>query len=631
MESVVVSYFSQNPDQKFLELLKEEHREISAAWEQSKDPNKQGYFKIEHLDRPFAQQDQIPNDVATYGDKIVLFHFAGHAGQQKIVLENGDGQLPGFSLLLAKASNLKLVFLNGCGTHDQVDLLFERSKVKAIIATSQEIPDSVAKDFATDFYRQIAKTGVTIQAAFDFAKGKLLFKGQATGGYTENAIVWRGLGTTTQRQGLDLWKLHVREGAEAILTDPYWWVIGDLALTRVINLPIPKMFFIYDELSKNEYNTFIDELTPKIDNGEVVVNGTFNIQEQLNIVSVNAEINAADIVFIMIKDKQFYKFWQSLQLKVDDFKGKFIVFVKISDPDYCLEKFKKDNLEANAIIPSNKWAYIHPLIGDVDDKMKKLLFAEVYNEFIRDVIDVLPKYIDDFNFKDPKKDFKKSLQSSQSNIIFACLEGTPNCGHNLLLKKFIKELSKTTKSIKKINLSFRFNHTADIDELEKVISKELGTDDNCYISIKNINSQESVIIIFDDLLPPSNVVDANWKEPVELVSKFLDRLSDKLPQKIINKVVVIAIHRQFDTNSIFNSIIGNTPVANIQKVSCTMKSLEKDEIVQWREDVDPGGSILTNLDPENLQVQWPGYLIPVLTEMGKQLQIPSKLLAKIID
>jgi formylglycine-generating enzyme required for sulfatase activity len=92
-------------------------------------------------------------------DRVVVFHYGGHADDSALHLESDDGGRAAVSAdllaeYLACQSRLALVFLNGCATNAQVRRLRELG-VKAVVATSRAIKDEIASDFARLFYQHL--------------------------------------------------------------------------------------------------------------------------------------------------------------------------------------------------------------------------------------------------------------------------------------------------------------------------------------------------------------------------------------------------------------------------------------------------------------------------------------------
>jgi hypothetical protein len=104
---------------------------------------------------------------------IRLFHFSGHAGSGRILMD--DGELSHGNILAAMiryAKHLKLVFLNGCATHDLVDKFLEYG-ASVVIATKAPVYDRIACDFSNYFYEALCARKLSIGQAFDYAKQKI--------------------------------------------------------------------------------------------------------------------------------------------------------------------------------------------------------------------------------------------------------------------------------------------------------------------------------------------------------------------------------------------------------------------------------------------------------------------------
>ncbi|HUP14005.1 MAG TPA: CHAT domain-containing protein, partial [Niastella sp.] len=104
---------------------------------------------------------------------IRLFHFSGHAGSGKILMD--DGELSHGNIIAAMiryAKHLKLVFLNGCATHDLVDKFLEYG-ASVVIATKAPVYDKIACDFSAYFYEALCARKLSIGQSFDYAKQKI--------------------------------------------------------------------------------------------------------------------------------------------------------------------------------------------------------------------------------------------------------------------------------------------------------------------------------------------------------------------------------------------------------------------------------------------------------------------------
>ena len=144
---------------------------------------------IDYLHLPYAKLEGISRALLEHRHRIAIFHYAGHADEGRLMLEkalgsaDGSAHAEGLAGLLGGQRGLKLVFLNGCSTLPQVDLLLGAG-VPAVIATSRAINDLVARDFAITFYEALTvgresdgiRKGQSIAEAFasaeDFVKAR---------------------------------------------------------------------------------------------------------------------------------------------------------------------------------------------------------------------------------------------------------------------------------------------------------------------------------------------------------------------------------------------------------------------------------------------------------------------------
>ena len=151
-------------DEDYLPNLPEEARQIT---ENLKPAEKAGLCQVVVLH--YATLEDVINAFHEYNNRIILFHFAGHANAYSLILENPFREMDrlfmkGFAGFLATRNNLKVVFLNGCSTNSQSQMLIEQG-ISAVITTHKDISDEVARLFATSFYKAIG-IGRNIEEAY---------------------------------------------------------------------------------------------------------------------------------------------------------------------------------------------------------------------------------------------------------------------------------------------------------------------------------------------------------------------------------------------------------------------------------------------------------------------------------
>ena len=149
---VVVITFSDGIEGAHLQLLKDEKTVLeNTLW----DLHTKELIEV-YKEESLSRQELIDLLPRFQHNRIVIFHYAGHAGSTGIHTEGGEARAEGLAALLGQEKALQLVVLNGCSTIEQVKGLKEKG-VKAVIATSSKVGDEVAKNFAAIFYKYLAK------------------------------------------------------------------------------------------------------------------------------------------------------------------------------------------------------------------------------------------------------------------------------------------------------------------------------------------------------------------------------------------------------------------------------------------------------------------------------------------
>lgn len=207
MEQPVVFLAFANDRDNHLPLLDEERRAVADSLLPLANQN---YLQL--FVEPSARIKDIIRYVTDFKDRIMIFHFGGHADSAKLFLSDQDADAEGLANLLGSQKNLKLVFLNGCSTKSQVELLFA-SGVNAVIATSVPVADPSAKAFAEVFYGALGRDH-SIEESFKIAAAAQ----QLTGGALP--AIHRGIQLGAVASGNELpWGLYIKD--EKSLT-PDW-------------------------------------------------------------------------------------------------------------------------------------------------------------------------------------------------------------------------------------------------------------------------------------------------------------------------------------------------------------------------------------------------------------------------
>lgn len=193
-----------NDQDRHLPLLDQERKEVT----QHLLPLENDQY-LQLLTESAATINDIISLVTQVKDRLAIFHYAGHADSNQLFLTDQAANSDGLADLLGTQTNLKLVFLNGCSTGEQVERLLQNG-VPAVIATSVPVGDTAAKEFANAFYKALA-TQHTIKEAFDIAASR---QKMANGPVAE----WhRGQGKPVKVQAVFPWGLYTKDEAKEVL------------------------------------------------------------------------------------------------------------------------------------------------------------------------------------------------------------------------------------------------------------------------------------------------------------------------------------------------------------------------------------------------------------------------------
>ena len=171
---IVLAFANEFSEKGFLRHLTQEMKELLKVLEPAIQKGR-CFVKI----IPAATQEEIAAVFQDewYQGRIWIFHYGGHADEDELWLEDGEGGNKSFfSVGLAKflgaQEGLKLVFLNACATLDHGKHLLDAG-IPAVVVTSRKIEDAQAQAFARSFYQGLAG-GASILESYKEAEGLLL-------------------------------------------------------------------------------------------------------------------------------------------------------------------------------------------------------------------------------------------------------------------------------------------------------------------------------------------------------------------------------------------------------------------------------------------------------------------------
>ncbi|MEZ4995625.1 MAG: CHAT domain-containing protein [Saprospiraceae bacterium] len=193
-----------NEQGRFLDYLKRESTNIQKAL---LPIDAKGFIKV--VREESTETSDLFRIFQAYRDRMAVFHFAGHAGGQQLNFEDQAVGMRELAQLIAEQKDtLRLVFLNGCATADQVAYLHDLG-IPVVVATTCEIEDPKAQIFAARFYAALANH-YNLERAFLHAKTYLEVK------FQQNMGIYRGIKLAEDRAEANPipWGLYLAEDAE---------------------------------------------------------------------------------------------------------------------------------------------------------------------------------------------------------------------------------------------------------------------------------------------------------------------------------------------------------------------------------------------------------------------------------
>lgn len=202
---VILLAFANDRKGSFLRSIASENQRLSEILRKLEDER---YAELIVL--PDASLSDILRVFKEKRDRIQVFHYGGHADSYGLLMRSGAGEeqvadAESFANFLGQQARLKLVFLNGCSTHEQHTRLIENG-VGYVIATSQAINDRTAQEFSEQFYHSLSSGAAVAQAFTEASEGV-----KASVGGNPRSLYWAEA-QEARPEGLP-WELH--QGATA--------------------------------------------------------------------------------------------------------------------------------------------------------------------------------------------------------------------------------------------------------------------------------------------------------------------------------------------------------------------------------------------------------------------------------
>ncbi len=209
--------------------------DLRGEWRSIRDkvkyPHDKGAIQYEMV--PGANLDDLWDSFDRFNDRLTLFHFGGHSGEDSLHLTDLKLQGKNLATVLGLSPNLKLVFLNGCSNYPQVQALHDAG-VPAVIATEAPINDGRAIELAEKFYQALV-AGRSLGEAFKVAAA--VINNQEAGLVQNRSKSFRDLLGLEEGPSSQLsWGLYLKPGQEEVMD----WKIPKEPVGPEVVPPIPK-------------------------------------------------------------------------------------------------------------------------------------------------------------------------------------------------------------------------------------------------------------------------------------------------------------------------------------------------------------------------------------------------------
>lgn len=178
--------------------------------------------------------------------RIAVFHYAGHAGDDALLLESkqggGDNRRAYSQGLISlfkeqsKQGMLKFVFLNGCSSQRITEGFLEVG-VPAVLGTTKAIQDSMAKDLSERFYKGLGQ-GNSILRSWNIAEAQIrsYFKDDLNSSY-------RPVIFNRESELPDQFPWQIRFGKGADHQGLKGWNLPEASQNPLHNLPLPNKYY----------------------------------------------------------------------------------------------------------------------------------------------------------------------------------------------------------------------------------------------------------------------------------------------------------------------------------------------------------------------------------------------------
>lgn len=423
-----------NPASGNLPSLEDEFMKVDFVFDKQEVT---GCYDIKNY--PITKVDHLRDSINKFKNELVVFSYSGHAEPEELLLDNSAAHGVSLMEMLASCPNLKLVLLNGCSTA-KLAQKGQALGIPVLIGTNRSVPDRDATSFAVSLFNSLRDKNTTIRSAFDYSKSASRLEnnpGNNRAGRTEGELedqIWNYFSTDDSLMDETLYRLCYVPAQVVFEND---------------EAGVPKVFFIHSPDGDACYLRIKDlaglDNTPHIASGTIAdafVNGdSANFDWNL----VTDFWKAADAVCFLASNVSFIsKFWPTLSNQIEKLRNDYPKRFFGANLNVHKDNFSGfcEGLVVDGMFPEKKQWNWTPSIQAMEREPSNVdVGHQDFIMWLKDKISAQAAHLKNklqiFNYDRQQYELNEDLDS-ETRQQFIILEGSANCGQELLIKRLLE-------------------------------------------------------------------------------------------------------------------------------------------------------------------------------------------------
>jgi len=368
-----------------------------------------------------------------------FFSYSGHAEPDELLLDNSAAHGESLMEMLALCPNLKLVLLNGCSTAKLTQKGRELG-IPVLIGTNCSVPDRDAMHFAVSLFGSLRDNNTSLRSAYDYAK---------SASRLENLPGANRAGRQSPPSD-QIWDRFAID--ESLLDKNFYrlcYLPGPVAFVNE-KAGAPRIFFIHNSNGCSYYERIQD--LSGLEDANSIASGSIT-SAFINGDSANIDWNsatefwkAADAICLLVSDPSFIsRFWPTLSNQIEKLRRDYPKPLFVPNIDVGKDPFSNfcAPLGACQVFPDKKiWDWL-PSIQSMESPTNRDSGYLGLIKWLRDALSApvdgthLLNKLQVFNYNKQQTDLDDYLDSEASHQ-FILLEGSANCGQELLIKRLLE-------------------------------------------------------------------------------------------------------------------------------------------------------------------------------------------------